>query len=554
MNTTNEEIQQRKQKRRQRKRRMLIAAGGIAAAGVIAAGAVFFIRWQRSASSEVTYRETAAVFGDLAVGVTESGEIAIGSSEQTFDLDLSAYSSSSSAAAGGMGDMGGGFPMTLTGSGSTGSRTLEIEEVYVTEGQEISVGDPLLRLEESSVDSIRNDLTEDVSSASLAYQQAQTNQKSNDLTAKQNYAEWTLYGSYAQAEYDAAIADLQSAVDTAQEALLDEQDNLTELQEELAEKEAEREEYEALVANGEYQVANTSREDDLYNYMTAENGREEAQALLDAVEDEIEALEDEIETSQSAISQYQITVNTAMRDLESGTVSAQTEYETKLLYYNNAESYYTTSLAQNALITQMAQEDYTDAQEKLDEFDSAITQQQIVSSYNGVVSSVSVAAGDTLQTGTALITVNDYDDVTVTVSVSEDDISSIAEGDSVNIMIDAYPDGDFSGTVNDIGDSSYNSSTGETTYEVEVLISGANESLYNGMTTEVTFVTKETREVLYVSNRAITRRDGRSYVKMYDENGDVTEREVTTGFSDGTNVEIKEGLSEGDTVLIESSN
>ena len=39
---------------------------------------------------------------------------------------------------------------------------------------------------------------------------------------------------------------------------------------------------------------------------------------------------------------------------------------------------------------------------------------------------------------------------------------------------------------------------------------------------------------------------------MRDDSGKVIEKEVTTGFSDGVNVEIIEGLSEGDVVLIES--
>ncbi len=71
------------------------------------------------------------------------------------------------------------------------------------------------------------------------------------------------------------------------------------------------------------------------------------------------------------------------------------------------------------------------------------------------------------------------------------------------------------------------------------------------MTGDLTFITKETEEVTYVSNRAIFREGTRSYVKMYDESGNIVEKEVTTGFSDGENVEIISGLSEGDVVLIE---
>ena len=72
------------------------------------------------------------------------------------------------------------------------------------------------------------------------------------------------------------------------------------------------------------------------------------------------------------------------------------------------------------------------------------------------------------------------------------------------------------------------------------------------MTGEVTFLTKETEEVTYVSNRAIFREGIKSYVKMKDDEGKIVKKEVVTGFSDGVNVEIIEGVSEGEIVLIES--
>ena len=81
---------------------------------------------------------------------------------------------------------------------------------------------------------------------------------------------------------------------------------------------------------------------------------------------------------------------------------------------------------------------------------------------------------------------------------------------------------------------------------------GYTAKLYDGMTAEITFITKETKDVTYVSNRAVYRENGKSYVRMRDENGNVISVKVVTGFSDGSYVEIVEGLSEGDTVLIES--
>ena len=72
------------------------------------------------------------------------------------------------------------------------------------------------------------------------------------------------------------------------------------------------------------------------------------------------------------------------------------------------------------------------------------------------------------------------------------------------------------------------------------------------MSVEVTIITKDEKEVLYVVNRAIIREGSKSYVKVKKASGKVEKKEVVTGFSDGINVEIMEGLSEGDIVLVES--
>ena len=116
----------------------------------------------------------------------------------------------------------------------------------------------------------------------------------------------------------------------------------------------------------------------------------------------------------------------------------------------------------------------------------------------------------------------------------------------------SYPDLVFDGKVSEISDAQYDNSSATVYYEITVNIDGSEAEFYQGMTGEVTFITKEIQEVTYVSNRAVVREGTKSYVKMKDENGKVVKKEVVTGFSDGVNVEIIEGLQEGDMVLIES--
>jgi HlyD family secretion protein len=138
------------------------------------------------------------------------------------------------------------------------------------------------------------------------------------------------------------------------------------------------------------------------------------------------------------------------------------------------------------------------------------------------------------------------------ISISEDDYNLIDIDGQVNISYTAYPDTVYSGKITEVSDAEYDSSSGEIYYTLTITVEGDVSGLYEGMTGDVTLVTKETKEVTYVSNRAILRDGTRSYVKARNENQEIVEIDVVTGFSDGVNVEIVEGLSKGDVVLIES--
>lgn len=123
----------------------------------------------------------------------------------------------------------------------------------------------------------------------------------------------------------------------------------------------------------------------------------------------------------------------------------------------------------------------------------------------------------------------------------------------MNISFNAFSDQVFTGEVTEIGDAEINSNTNTTTYSVTVTVTEDVLELYEGMSAEVTFITEESEEVIYVSKRAVFEEGDASYVKVRNAKGKVEKRKVTTGFSDGMNIEIKEGLAEGETVLIESS-
>lgn len=501
---------------------------------------------------EVVYRETQAVRGNLTVGITESGNVNIGTAEQTFDLDISEYTGSSSfSQGGGMGGME-MFQNFSSTTNSTDSRALEIEEVYVTAGEEIEVGTPLLKLTDESVNSIRLGLSEDSENARIIYEQTQTGKKQSDLQAQADLDANKAYGAYAESEYSKTVNELNAFLEDIQEQL---EDNNTQLEErtlELEEMKTLLVEQQTVLANAEYARDNTSRDDSLYWWIVAANTVSDTEELMETLEEEIETAEEEIETLTEETADLSTQLILADRDLKSGEITADIQKQLRQFNYEKSEEIYDIAISQSGFEETKAQEDYEEAQTKLDEFDSVIKESIISSEYAGIITDVGVSQGSTLEQDGSIITLNDYGDATITVSVDEEDMDSAQLGNAVNITFSAFPEQVFAGEVTEIGDAEINSNTNTTTYSVTVTVTGNVSGLYEGMSTEVTFITKESEEVIYISNRAVTREDETSFVRIKNSRGNIIKQEVVTGFSDGVNVEIISGLEEGDTVLIES--
>lgn len=543
----------------EKNKKIWIGAGcSIAILGVAAATGVLI--WKNGQTSEVTYRETTVEYGDLTVGITEDSTVNIGTVSQTFDLDISALvsSDSSSSSSTSQNDSMGGMGMQMFSFGgdtyTSQSQEMVIDSVHITVGQEIQAGDVLYTLTEDSVEEIRTQLEKDVEDTLADYQALTVEQQQSYLTAKQGYDTYVTNGSLAELTYNKELQDLQDKVDEAADTLEEKQnqvnenlEKLVELQEELTSAKKDLKDAEAAVSEN-----HDNRYNDPYYYTVYLNTRDMAQTIVDEIEDDIESLTDENETLLTEIGEATRSWNEACRNLESEKLTAQQTLETDQYYASVSSEWYsiqTTSLDNE---NQSAYASYESAVKKLDEFNSYIVGNDVIAEYSGVVTEVALEEGDGVARNTSLVTLYDASDVTMEITVSEDDYKAIDQDGEVNITYTAYPDVVYSGVISEVSDATYDSSSGEVYYTITVTVQGDVSGLYEGMTGDVTCVTKETKEVTYVSNRAIFRDGTRSYVKVRDENGNIVEKDVTTGFSDGVNVEITEGLSQGDTVLIES--
>ncbi len=139
--------------------------------------------------------------------------------------------------------------------------------------------------------------------------------------------------------------------------------------------------------------------------------------------------------------------------------------------------------------------------------------------------------------------------MTVSISVDETDILSLALGQTAAVSVDALEEEAVEGTVTEI-DTTATSSGGVTVYTVTVTFD-KTEQMLSGMSASVSVVIEGVEDALLIPSEALTQTSATSYVyTSYDaQTGELGGMvEVTTGLNNGTYVEITGGLSENDTV------
>lgn len=184
---------------------------------------------------------------------------------------------------------------------------------------------------------------------------------------------------------------------------------------------------------------------------------------------------------------------------------------------------------------------------------------RLPSPIDGVVTAVYAYPGDVVGAGTPVVVVQGpVHTFEVTVEATENDVVALFVGDEATIVLDAVDDVTFMGTILAIAPTA-TTAQGVVTYTVRIGVErvqngekGAWSQLREGMTADVAVETARATNVLAVPRRAVTVRDGVSYVRVIAENEDgYEEREVATGLrgDDGMLV-VTDGLSEGDEIIV----
>ncbi|MCO1603159.1 efflux RND transporter periplasmic adaptor subunit [Desulfosporosinus nitroreducens] len=166
----------------------------------------------------------------------------------------------------------------------------------------------------------------------------------------------------------------------------------------------------------------------------------------------------------------------------------------------------------------------------------------------------------------------------VNASIDQADIAQVKVGQKVDITLDAYPNDHSSGVVSLVAPQGTTTSN-VTTFEVTVAVEQASDKLRSGMNANIDIIVEEAKNVLTVPSEAVkTRGDEKGVMvpmgakdnlagqedsssqsetqpKVVQKSGsgqtgaNVQFIPVEFGLDDGTNVEVKSGLTEGQEVI-----
>lgn len=180
----------------------------------------------------------------------------------------------------------------------------------------------------------------------------------------------------------------------------------------------------------------------------------------------------------------------------------------------------------------------------------------IRSPITGTVLSRLVEEGDPIvpltsfQAGTELMTLAFMEDLIFKGNVDEIDVGKLREGMTAEIEIGALSsNGKIAGKLVRISPKAHKEE-GSTLFEVEISITGESEAfLRAGYSANADVIITKKVDILLIPERLITTRDSAQFVEVQDSLGVITEVSIETGLSDGINIEVLEGVSEGDLLV-----
>jgi HlyD family secretion protein len=327
-----------------------------------------------------------------------------------------------------------------------------------------------------------------------------------------------------------------------------------------------------------------------------------SEAAVNSADGNIAVSQAQVDHDRADLEQKKIDLQRA-KDLYDGKLIAAQDYEAKKVAYNLAQALLDSSMkkveqakaqrAQSLAQLTSVQRKVVQGQAMVTRSHDVLQQYDAVAPLDGVITNLPVHVGETVvpgiqnSTASTIMTIADMSIITAEVHVDETDIVSVKLDQSADVTIDAIPNRTFKGKVIEIGDTALVRSTGVAAsqsqtssqeakdFKVVIALDIPETMVRPGLSCTAKIVTATRERVLAIPIQALTIRqkgqlqppakpnkkaaplDAAAQKALKEElqgvflvhNGKAEFREVKTGITGATEIEVLNGLHDGDEIV-----
>lgn len=404
------------------------------------------------------------------------------------------------------------------------SEPVTVDEIFVKVGQEVKVGDPLAKISDEAIQKQLDDLNDQLTKANLSLEQANNAKQLNILN---NEKSWNQVTQTSQEQYNSEKSSVESELKKLDEQMAHLNQQINEIHTKIAELEASQ-----VQANSELQETNENDESIVMNF-----------------EAEIAQLNQQLAELEQQKNGVQNQINDAIARKNDIDWRRNKELEKEKQEAASNKEINDKTLQDMDSSIQLAAMEVEKIKEEIAKVKELKENNLLVSDVDGIVTNVGYSPNTVTSVDKSIVTVGTLDVITAELSVSQNDVNKLEEGQVVQLEVNAFPGQKLTAKVKTINYMPVNEG-GTVIYKVIVELDQTDLTLLEGMTVNAKFIIKEVKDVLTLSNKAIMLKDGKQMVQVKREDGTIEEIEIMTGFSDGRVSEIKDGLNEGDVVVV----
>ena len=170
----------------------------------------------------------------------------------------------------------------------------------------------------------------------------------------------------------------------------------------------------------------------------------------------------------------------------------------------------------------------------------------IVAPAEGIITEANFVVGQTVGTQDLVFKMINTSKTFFDAEVDEADFGKVAVGQNTQVTLDAFSDKKMEGEVSEIIPQVKTTSSGATIVTVRIFLENPDITFINGLSGQAAIILSESKNVLTIPIEALKDNN----IAVIQDDKVLKEVRVVTGIQSDTDIEIKEGLKEGDKVLL----